>query len=106
HLIKDNLPNDLILNINVPNIDYDKIKGIEITRHGKRVYQDEVKIIHDPQGTTHYWLGGDLPEGKIEPDTDFEAIYNHKVSITPLSLDLTNYDIMPKVKDWAKKWYF
>ncbi len=105
HLIKDNLPHDLILNINVPNIDYDRIEGIEITRHGKRVYQDELKIIHDPQGTTHYWLGGDLPEGKIEPDTDFEAIYNRKVSITPLSLDLTNYNIMPKIKDWAKKWY-
>jgi len=65
-----------------------------------------VKIIHDPQGTTHYWLGGDLPEGKIEPDTDFEAIYNQKVSITPLSLNLTNYQMMPKVKDWAKKWSF
>jgi 5'-nucleotidase len=104
HLIKDDLPHNLILNINVPNIDYDRIEGIEIIKHGKRVYQNELKIIYDPQGTTHYWLGGDLPEGKIEPDTDFEAIYNHKVSITPLSLDLTNYSIMPKVKDWAKKW--
>lgn len=104
HLIKDDLPHNLILNINVPNIDYDRIEGIEITKHGKRVYQNELKIIYDPQGTTHYWLGGDSPEGKIEPDTDFEAIYNHKVSITPLSLDLTNYNIMPKVKDWAKKW--
>lgn len=106
HLMKDNLPDNLILNINVPNLDYDRIEGIEITRHGKRVYQDELKIIRDPQGTTHYWLGGDLPEGKIEPDTDFEAIHNHKVSITPLSLDLTNYKIMPEVKDWAKKWNF
>lgn len=105
NLVKNDLPKNLILNINVPNINYDEIKGIEITRHGKRVYQDEVKKINDPQGITHYWLGGDLPEGKIEPDTDFEAIYNHKVSITPLSLDLTNYNIMPKVKDWAKKWY-
>jgi len=105
HLIKNNLPSNLILNINVPNIDYDKIEGIVVTRHGKRVYQDEIKIIHDPQGTTHYWLGGDLPEGKIEPDTDFEAIYHHKVSITPLSLDLTDYNNMPKVKDWVKKWY-
>lgn len=105
HLMKDNLPSNLILNINVPNIDYDKIEGIVVTRHGKRVYQDEIKIIHDPQGTTHYWLGGDLPEGKIEPDTDFEAIYHHKVSITPLSLDLTDYNNMPKVKDWVKKWY-
>ena len=106
HLMKDSLPDSLILNINVPNLDYNRIEGIEITRHGKRVYQDELKIIRDPQGATHYWLGGDLPEGKIEPDTDFEAIHNHKISITPLSLDLTNYKIIPKVKDWAKKWNF
>ncbi|HZK11241.1 MAG TPA: 5'/3'-nucleotidase SurE [Atribacterota bacterium] len=105
-LVKNNLPPNLVLNINFPNIVYEEIKGVEVTRHGKRVYQDEVKIIHDPQGTTHYWLGGELPEGNIEPDTDFEAIYNNKVSITPLSLDLTNYQMMPKVKDWAKKWYF
>ncbi|HDP37173.1 MAG TPA: 5'/3'-nucleotidase SurE [Candidatus Atribacteria bacterium] len=106
NLMKNNLPSNLVLNINFPNIDYEEIKGVEITRHGKRVYQDEVKIIHDPQGTTHYWLGGELPDGKIEPDTDFEAIHNNKVSITPLSLDLTNYNMMPKVKDWAEKWNF
>jgi len=106
NLMKNSLPSNLVLNINFPNIDYEEIKGVEITRHGKRVYQDEVKIIHDPQGTTHYWLGGELPEGNIEPDTDFEAISNNKVSITPLSLDLTNYQMMPRVKDWAKIWNF
>ena len=106
NLMKNILPSNLVLNVNFPNIYYEEIMGVEITRHGKRVYQDEVKIIHDPQGTTHYWLGGELPEGNIEPDTDFEAIYNNKVSITPLSLDLTNYQMMPKVKDWAKIWNF
>jgi len=105
-LVKNNLPPNLVLNINFPNIVYEKIKGVEVTRHGKRVYQNELKIIDDPKGTSHYWLGGELPEGNIEPDTDFEAIYNNKVSITPLSLDLTNYQMMPKIKDWAKKWYF
>jgi 5'-nucleotidase len=104
NLMKNNLPSNLVLNINFPNIDYEEIKGVGITRHGKRIYQDEVKIIHDPQGTTHYWLGGDLPKGKVEPDTDFEAIYNNKVSITPISLDLTNYQMIFKIKDWAKKW--
>ncbi|HER24014.1 MAG TPA: 5'/3'-nucleotidase SurE [Candidatus Atribacteria bacterium] len=105
-LMKNILPANLVLNVNFPNIDYEEIKGVEITRHGKRVYQDEVKIIHDPQGTTHYWLGGELPEGNIEPDTDFEAISKNEISITPLSLDLTNYQMITKVKDWAKKWNF
>ncbi len=106
NLNKNNSISNLVLNINFPNIDSKKIEGVEITRQGKRVYKDEVKIINDPQGTTHYWLGGDLPDGKIEPDTDFEAIHNNKVSITPLSLDLTDYNVTPKVKDWVKKWNF
>jgi 5'-nucleotidase len=106
NLMKNILPSNLVLNINFPNIDYEEIKGVEITRHGKRVYQDEVKIIHDPQGTTHYWLGGELPEGNIEPDTDFEAISKNEVSITPLSLDLTNYQMMPKIQDWVEKLNF
>lgn len=96
------LPANIILNINVPNIDYYEIKGIEVTRHGKRIYQDEIKIIYDPLGNANYWLGGELPEGEIEPGTDFEAIYHHKVSVTPLSLDLTNYRIISEVKDWLK----
>lgn len=106
NLMKNILPSNLVLNVNFPNIDYEEIKGVEITRHGKRVYQDEVKIIHDPQGTTHYWLGGELPEGNIEPNTDFEAISKNKVSITPLSLDLTNYQMMPKIQDWVEKLNF
>jgi len=106
NLMKNILPSNLVLNVNFPNIDYEEIKGVEITRHGKRVYQDEVKIIYDPQGTTHYWLGGELPEGNIEPNTDFEAISKNKVSITPLSLDLTNYQMMPKILDWVEKLNF
>jgi len=106
NLMKNILPSNLVLNVNFPNIDYEEIKGVEITRHGKRVYQDEVKIIYDPQGTTHYWLGGELPEGNIEPNTDFEAISKNKVSITPLSLDLTNYQMMPKIQDWVEKLNF
>jgi len=106
NLIKNSLPSNLVLNVNIPNVDYEEIKGLEITRKGIRKYQDEVKIIHDPQGFTHYWLGGELPEGNIEPNTDFEAIYNNRISITPLSLDLTNYQMMSKVKDWVKKWNF
>lgn len=96
------LPSNIILNINIPNIDYQEIKGIKVTRHGKRIYQDEIKKIYDPQGNVNYWLGGELPEGELEPNTDFEAIYQHKVSVTPLSLDLTNYEIFTEVKDWLK----
>lgn len=106
NLMKNNLLSNLALNINFPNIDYEEIKGIKITRHGKRIYQDEVKTIHDPKGATHYWLGGELPEGKIEPGTDFEAISNNKVSITPLSLDLTKYSVLSQIKEWVKKWKF
>ena len=104
NLFNNNLPQNLLLNINVPNINYNELEGVEITRQGKRIYQSEIKKIDDPSGVTHYWLGGDLPDGKIEPGTDFEAIYKRKVSITPLTVDFTNYSIIPKIKNWSEKW--
>jgi len=100
------LPSNIILNINIPNLDFWEIKGIKVTKHGKRIYKDEIKIFYDPEGNANYWLGGELPEGNIEPDTDFEAIYQHKVSITPLSLDLTKYEIISKIDNYFKNCNF
>jgi len=104
NLIKHNLPKNLLLNINFPNIEYEELEGIKITRHGRRAYQDELNKINDPCGRVHYWLGGELKKGEVEQDTDFGAVYNRKVSITPISLDLSDYSIMPEMKKWVKKW--
>ena len=90
----------VLLNINVPNISPKKCRGERITRQGKRVYEEAVVEKIDPRGREYYWIGGGSLHWKDEPDTDFEAISNHQVSITPLRLDLTDYDAMKGLESW------
>lgn len=81
------VPADLLLNVNFPNGDF---HGVEFTKLGRRVYQQTVVEKLDPRGRKYYWIAG-TPEWKEETGTDFAAIDDGKVSITPLHLDLTDY---------------
>ncbi len=81
------LPEDLILNVNVPA---GEIRGVTFTRLGRRTYQQTVEEKLDPRGRKYYWIAG-TPKWKPETGTDYEAITGGKVSITPLHLDLTYY---------------
>ncbi len=85
------LPADTVLNVNVPDVPYDALNGIAVTRMGRRTYQDEIIARVDPRGGAYYWIGGSEPSHVLEPGTDFEAIEHGKVSITPLHRDLTHY---------------
>jgi 5'-nucleotidase len=90
------LPPGTLLNINAPH-DY---HGFRVTRQGKRVYHDELVERRDPRGKPYYWIGGEAPGGVAEEDTDFWAMSNGYVSITPLHLDLTNYAALPALEKW------
>ncbi len=81
----------LIYNINVPYLPYESFKGILITRQGLRIYRDELVKRLDPRGRPYYWIGGQAPTGKHEDGTDFGALQDGFVSLTPLQLDLTDY---------------
>ncbi len=87
-----------ILNINFPDIPLNKIKGIQITRLGKRIYNDRLEERKDPRGRSYYWIGGESPSGKLEEGTDIFAISEGFVSVTPLSLDVVNYDLLSSLK--------
>jgi len=104
NLTKQNLPNNLLLNINFPNVEYVDLQGIQIIRHGQRKYQDELFKISDPKGKVHYWLGGEIDHESIEKNTDYGTVHNKKVSITPILLDLTDYKMMSKMKKWIGNW--
>lgn len=80
-----------LLNINVPNVSPSGVRGIAITRLGNRIYRDDIIQNVDPRGKFYYWIGGDTPIWEKEQGTDFEAIEQKKISITPLHLDLTHY---------------
>jgi 5'-nucleotidase len=102
-LLKKALPEETLLNVNVPNLPYEKIKGIEITKQGKRIYRDSIIEKTDPRGRHYYWIGGEEPTYEEEAGTDFYAIAQNKISITPIHLDLTNYAAFNTIKKWNIK---
>jgi len=96
------LPEGVLLNVNVPYLKEEEIKGFMITRQGLRVYRDALDARTDPRGKPYYWIGGEFPIGILEEGTDYGAIKAGYVSITPLQLDLTAREVMDKLRKW--KW--
>lgn len=97
---KHNLPRFTLLNVNIPPLPEDEIKGIEVTRVGRRIYLGHVEERIDPMGRKYYWLGGDLPKDELTEGTDVKAIAEHRISVTPIHLDLTNYPLLEDLKTW------
>lgn len=81
----------VLLNVNVPALPEAAIRGVRVTRQGLRPYRDALDARLDPRGMPYYWIGGDPPTGVHEPGTDFAALEDGCVSVTPLHLDLTAY---------------
>jgi len=91
HVLQHGLPPNVMLNVNVPDIPYDQIAGVAVTKMGRRDYKDEIVERVDPRGAVYYWIGGAEPSHFAEPGTDFDAIAQKKISITPLGRNLTDY---------------
>jgi 5'-nucleotidase len=100
-VIENGLPNNMLLNVNVPYLPEEEIKGIQVTRQGLRVYRDELIRREDPQGRPYYWIGGQAPTGVNEAGTDFGALREEYVSLTPLELDLTAYTFQDDLESWG-----
>ncbi len=98
HVLKNGLPKDTLLNINIPAVK--KIKGYRITKLGKRFFGDVVVEKVDPRGKKYYWIGGDMVRWEGGKDADFHAVSKGCISITPLHLDLTNYSSIAELKLW------
>ncbi|MBA4376332.1 MAG: 5'/3'-nucleotidase SurE [Anaerolinea sp.] len=92
-------PNTL-LNVNVPYLTEDEIKGYRVTRQGMRIYRDELIRREDPRGKPYYWIGGEAPTGVPESGTDFGDLAAGYVSITPIQLDLTAYHLLEEIGRW------
>jgi len=90
-LLRDSLPPDTLLNVNVPPLPAAEIKGFALTRQGKRRYGDAIVEKVDPRGKKYYWIGGGALDFIDAEGTDFSAVHRGLISITPLHLDLTNY---------------
>jgi 5'-nucleotidase len=101
--IERHLQSDYLLNVNIPYLPPEEIKGIRITRQGLRVYRDRLDRRMDPRGRPYFWIGGDAPTGVSEVGTDIGALSEGYVSINPIQLDLTMYTAIPALGNWDWK---
>lgn len=99
-LLLNPLPVYTILNVDVPCLPLEEIKGFSVTRQGMRIYRDELVRRSDPRGQAYYWIGGDAPTGIPDEGTDIGAMEHGYVSITPIHLDLTAYQLIDRIQEW------
>jgi 5'-nucleotidase len=90
----------VLLNINVPNVEYQQLEGIEVTRLGRRHKAEPVIKSQSPRGETVYWVGAAGAAQDAGKGTDFYAIQHNRVSVTPLQIDLTRYDQLDLITKW------
>jgi 5'-nucleotidase len=93
-------PRDTLLNINLPPRPAGQVKGVRLTRLGRRVYSNSLKPMEDPWGRKIFWIGGGSISWTGLPDSDFQAVEDGYVSVTPLHLDLTNYGMLESPETW------
>ncbi len=97
---RQGLPRGTFLNVNIPDLPYDAIAGIRISRQGNGVFPDSFDKRTDPRDRTYYWQGGDRQVFDPDPDIDGPALAANYVSITPIKCDMTDYDTLAQIKTW------
>jgi 5'-nucleotidase len=100
-VLSRSLPGGVLLNVNVPGVAPEDLKGVRITRQGLRVYRDALVAREDPRGRPYYWIGGGPPTGVADAGTDFWALQEGFVSVTPLQLDLTAAEHLSTLERWG-----
>lgn len=98
YIMEKALPYDTLLNVNVPNIRKDLIKGLKLTSQGKRIYDGSIQEVFSPWGVKHYWIGGGKPYWEHGDEMDIQAVMDGYVSITPIHMDLTNHKALARLK--------
>lgn len=93
-------PEDTLFNVNLPAVAPDEVKGIRVTTLGRRRYSESITRALDPQGKEYFWIGGGVARWRGAEDSDFQAVEDGYVSVTPLHLDLTNYRLLEEVRSW------
>jgi len=101
YVLEHSLPFDTLLNVNFPNLRANEIKGIKLTRQGKRIYENSIQETFNPWGEKHYWIGGGRTFWEHGDEADMEAVQDGYISITPVHLDLTNHAALSFLRE---KW--
>lgn len=93
-------PADTLLSVNLPPIPPTEVKGVRVTSLGRRRYTDSLTRALDPSGKEYFWIGGGTTEWTGPAGSDFRAIADGYISVTPLHLDLTNYGLIEEIRTW------
>jgi 5'-nucleotidase len=101
NILEHGLSRGELINVNVPAATIDDFEGFEVTRLGRRVYQDQLIERLDPRGIPYFWIGGPPPSGLAVEGTDFHAVVNRRIAITPIHLDLTGRRLLRQLKTWS-----
>ncbi|HVL52632.1 MAG TPA: 5'/3'-nucleotidase SurE, partial [Vitreimonas sp.] len=101
NILEQGLSRGELINVNVPAVEPEDFEGFEVTRLGKRVYQDELIQRADPRGIPYYWIGGPPPSGLAVPGTDFHAVVHRRIAVTPIHLDLTGRRLLKRLRTWT-----
>lgn len=91
-----------LLNVNVPDVPPDAVQGVEVTRLGKRHKAEDVVKAVNPRNQVVYWVGAAGPAQDAGPGTDFHAVSQNRISVTPLQVDLTRYAQLDMLKNWMQ----
>ncbi|MEO8208938.1 MAG: 5'/3'-nucleotidase SurE [bacterium] len=102
-VLKNSLPRGTLLNVNIPPVEKDKIKGVLITKQGKSFWDDYYESRIDPNKKEYFWLTGKMAVMDDSMEFDEIAVRNNYVSVTPIHYDLTDYKILEELKGWGIK---
>ena len=94
------MPHDTLFNVNLPPVPMDEVRGVRLTRLGRRVYSHSLQRMHDPWGREIFWIGGGQISWSGNEDSDFRAIQDGYVSVTPLHLDVTHHHVLESAESW------
>lgn len=97
---RDGLPADTLFNVNLPAVAPGDVRGIMVTSLGQRRYAESITRAKDPSGREYFWIGGGVAHWRGAKDSDFQAVEDGYVSVTPLHLDLTNYELLEEIRAW------
>jgi 5'-nucleotidase len=94
-------PAETLFSVNLPAVAPEEVRGIRVTSLGKRRYSDSITRAEDPSGREYFWIGGGVSSWRGREDSDFRAVEEGWISLTPLHLDLTNYQLLEEVRGWT-----
>jgi 5'-nucleotidase len=97
---QDSFPDDTLLSVNLPPIAPGDVRGVRVTSLGRRRYSESLTRAKDPSGREYFWIGGGVTNWEGSPDSDFRAVQDGYISVTPLHLDLTNYGLIEEIRSW------